>query len=130
MKIEGLSTKALDFIEQNADLPMIGEGVLFHFVDDGRIRMMLEITENTTMAQIQKDAYLIKDWQERLLVYQGPNTVRNYMLDQLSELKRAGWSWARIARLYPFSDARDWRQVRDRIRAWRKSRKSKLSKGG
>jgi hypothetical protein len=101
-KVEGISGKANKFVSQNIELPIaLGEGgPVVHTVEiDNRLRIMIEVTEDTTNQQIRDIAKIALEWQRRLLDFQGAwrGGGRNEALERLSSRQERGISYAKLA---------------------------------
>jgi hypothetical protein len=72
MKITEDSEKSRDFMLRQEDIPDGVPGVLIRIIEyHDRLRVMMEIDEDTTSDQISKARWLALKWRNRLLEYQG-----------------------------------------------------------
>ena len=74
MLINGSSEKADEFYEQNKDLPeMLDSGVSIRVLElpSGYLRVMIDIGEFSTAMQIREAIPFAKEWQRRLIDFQG-----------------------------------------------------------
>jgi len=136
MKIDGLSDKALEFQDQNTDLPIEFEGVDINIVEvNGKLRLMLEIKDNAGIEKIKNSWWLVKSWQDRLLKYQGPTRYLSWsgklgfagLLARLSSKQKRGQSWAQITKDWNriTGENQDKQQIVVKINNWRKTKKGK-----
>ncbi|MBX2997121.1 MAG: hypothetical protein KF893_01325 [Caldilineaceae bacterium] len=84
------------FLEANADLPLISEtGVRMHFfVRSGQIEQAILIDDHvTSIAHVSKVWWLVSEWKERLLAFQGPQFgSKSALIDSIWQDKKDGYS--------------------------------------
>jgi hypothetical protein len=104
-KVEGLSEKAMQFYAQNTSLfnnAFVKSRLPLRAIEvDGRIRIMIEIDEDTTTNQIRDVAVYALELRDNLLAFQGPwlGGGDNLQLEQLSRYQEHGKSYKQLARL-------------------------------
>ena len=100
MKVQGVSEKAELFLIQNYKLPTSSNGVLIHVIEiEGHLRVMIDVSENTTHNDLRDAIPLALEWRNRLLEYQGPWlwSGENSFLEELHTRHRNGQSYAELA---------------------------------
>jgi hypothetical protein len=104
-KIEGLSTKARQFVFQNPDLQLVtDDGILIQIIDvDGWLHLMLDIGQyvSNPSTAIRKAAKLAAEWNKRLLDYQGAWTGGgdNELMERLLYRFEHGKSYKELAEM-------------------------------
>jgi len=103
MKADGLSKKANQFQTSNIKLPIaLGEGgpVIRIVERDNRLRIMIEITEDTTNQQVRDIAQYALEWQRQLLDFQGAWRMGgvNEFMERLLYENKHGKSYNKLAK--------------------------------
>jgi hypothetical protein len=102
-KVEGLSNKAIRFMGENDDFlreAFNKSRVFIHAIElDGRLKIMLEVDEDTTQEQIRRAAPYALKLRDRLFDFQGAWMLggRNEFFERLSYLHEGGMIYAEIA---------------------------------
>lgn len=99
----------LRFQGENSDLPITFNGGIIWFENnDGHIRLHLELTEDASLEDIKQNWHVIKEWQQRLLKWQGPWTRggKGGLLAHLDLLKKR-YSYSKIADMLNDSIAKE-----------------------
>lgn len=93
------SVDANRFEGKNDDLPIAMEGVIFRVVKlENRLRIMVEVQENTTHEQLRNAIPLAIEWRNRLLDFQGPSLAGvNGFLEILLLRHENGKSYSMLA---------------------------------
>jgi len=128
--MEILSEKAIEFWRQNKELSIAPSKNAIIWIAESvdRLRIVLEIHEDATSEEIREAIPLLKEWQARLLDYQGPfwsDDDNGAILEKMSIIQEAGGSWADVTAIYNQATDQDLTrdQVITRLRTWRKNKK-------
>lgn len=103
--VQGLSTKALRFTGMNDDFlsdAFDKSPVFLHTIEiDGRLRIMIEVGEDTRAEQIRKVVPYALKLRDKLLEFQGAWIMGgdNLLLEELSERQKHGTSYKELAKL-------------------------------
>jgi hypothetical protein len=88
-----------EFLTLNQDLhASVGDRLEFR-ADKDELRMNLRIGEDTSINDIRRDWHMIAEFRRRLTAWQGSRRGlgSGSMLELLIDLRKGGWSYARIA---------------------------------
>lgn len=128
MACERLSKRVLRFMGANHDLEQCGErGVRMRFCEtEGRIEMSIVIMEDTPMKAVRDFLPTVREWRDRLKLYQGLWTKggEGYLYEMLRFRHQGGWSYRKLAewinrRIVGFLEGGDPEKAIDLMRAMR-----------
>lgn len=99
-RVEGVSTKVLEFLKENNDISLKQGEVQIQFIEfSGLIHVMLEVGVLTTHDELRDAIPLVLAWRDRLLKHQGPWMAEGMITTQMfwNSLHERGMSHRKIA---------------------------------